>query len=168
MSGIRALWEDDDFLPNTERIYMRPGWSDIGIYDFAHLQLYNPPDSGVIATVIKIRVSCESFVTGYYSGEMLKDASFPESRGLPLDPDVGPEYAYAKCHVRRQATVAKDMIELGQLDNIGHPSKRWDGSKVTTLDDRYTLTPGRSLILRSRSSSIQASFCWSERNIQPS
>src|SRR4051794_24228268 len=103
--GVGLLWAkappvpppvDEDF--SAEDLFMRPAWADVRNGQVAHLQLFNPADSGVDAKILRIKVSpCQEFHIGYGSGAMFKDTNFSEkgadrSYGLPIDPNGKQQY----------------------------------------------------------------------------
>lgn len=137
-------------------MFSRPAEYSNSPSGWGHLQLFNPANSGVVVHVKQVIAwSSAGVQMGYVPVSeygMFSDASFPESRGLPRDPDVGP--AYSQAHARRQ--VLSSPIDFGQLVNFSGGASDMGG---------FILPPGiRSLVVRTDNNNypIRATFIWEE------
>lgn len=147
--------------------FMRPVFvSSINPGQRAHCELWNPEGSGYRAIVDHAYISRASGVTVLRrGGPIMNNASFPESRGLPIYDN--PLRPYASCHARYEVrtTTNEDgsgLIQGGQLFN--HDTI----SGLVRLDFKnMVLGEGHSLMIRSNNDGqlLSVSFAWHEIKI---
>jgi hypothetical protein len=124
----------------------------------AHCELFNPEDSGYKAIVDAIWVSRSSgFSIVGRGGPMMNDATFPESRGLPIQ-DGAPRQ-YSSCHARFQKTTfPAEVIQGGQYWNHENVSG------LVKIEAPFVLGENNSLMIRNNldGEKLMVSFLWHE------
>jgi hypothetical protein len=145
------------------KLYMRPGvLGNLTSSQYAHVQLWNPENSGVHIHVKEIWVSGapRGFTIVGHAGStfgMFSNATFSESRGLRInsvdDPD--PDF-YSKGHVRTQAS---SPVDGGQWFNCLQPNV--PNYVITTP---FVLKPYTGIVVRGQNNgeNLNVTYMWEE------
>lgn len=141
--------------------FMRPGLCNgISSAQYAHVQLWNPAASGVLAKVKGIWVTAATrgyTIVGHQESTfgMFGDATFGESRGLPVDYDGVTVDFYSKSHVR----IFKGApVDGGQWFNCFQPVL------PVHLDIPFVIRPGNGIVVRGANNgeNLHVSYLWEE------
>lgn len=128
----------------------------------AHVELFNPSGSGYYVYLDRLWVSKSSgFTILGKGGPMMDDATFPESRGLPLGD--APPRPYSSAHARMKKTTAPaEVIQGGQWFN------QEGVSGLIKFEAPIFLGEGTGLMVRNNfdGEKLMVSFLWHEIAIQ--
>jgi hypothetical protein len=124
----------------------------------AHCQLFNPAESGYKVIVDKIWVSRSSgFTLIGHGGPMFNDATFPESRGLPIA-DGAPRQ-YSSAHARfTKTTFPAEVVQGCQYFNHENVSG------LVLIEAPFVLGENNALTVRNNldGEKLMVSFLWHE------
>jgi len=140
---------------------MRPGFfMTVAPNQRAHVELFNPANSGYIADQIEIRVSkTTGFCVLGKGAPMLDNATFPDSRGLTVMD--GAIRQHSSCHVRTKLVTLDPGVEVIQ----GGQYHMHEGPAPTMpIVFPGELGPGTGLMVRNNydGQPLVVSFSWRE------
>lgn len=117
---------------------------------YAHIQLWNPPDSGVYCIVSLLTVGGTTTAAAVgYGDDPLPDQPYDISNGIK--PEVS-EGTFGKCQLR---TYTGPAANIGQLINHNVP--------FVLNPIQLVIAPGHGLTVRSTNKDLRASFAWDEQ-----
>jgi hypothetical protein len=116
---------------------------------FAHIQLWNPPDSGIYCTVTLLTVGGSSSAAAVgYGDDPIANVPYAIPNGIKTEVSEG---TFGKCYLRTSVGIAEN---IGQLVNHNVP--------FVLNPIRLVIAPGHGIIVRSSNKDIRASFAWEE------